>query len=161
MKFSFFKVQHDRQVLISFCIGLLLCLSSSVNLVYAAESSETIVDDTLSESSPLLKELQVQQELALMKTRLNAQIKTWGDQLTADDFEWTLYGRMLKPAKRIEVCNIFQNVINETYQLLQQNKSQLTADNQKALESRHSFIQQLGIKNNTIPTKMGFSCMVK
>lgn len=135
--------------------GLMAHADENTTSVSLAPATETVVD------SPLLREQEVQQELALMKTHLDSRIEAWGNTLTPDDFEWTLRGRMLKQPKRIEVCNIFQKVINETYQLIYKNKANLDTENQKILENRSGFIQQLGIKNNTIPTKLGFDCIVK
>lgn len=140
-----------------FYMSAMIFLSSCFSLVQAAEATEAILGTT----SPLLQEQDIQQELANMKTRLNTRIEDWGKTLTPNDFEWTWRGRMLKQSKRIEVCNIFQNVINETYRLMIKHKSNLNEANQKVLEDRNTFIQQLGINDHTIPTQMGFSCVVK
>ena len=52
-----------------------------------------------------------------MQQRLNSRIEQWGKTLSRDDFEWTWRGRQMKPAKRQEVCDIFQGVVSEMYQM--------------------------------------------
>jgi len=141
------------------CFAGILFLFSSVGYVYAADSEEQI--STVEQAFPSLVQEDVKQKLELMKLRLNTSIEEWGSHLTRDDFEWTWRGRMLKQPKRVEICNIFQSVINDTYKLLRQNQASLSPIDQKNIESRQAFIKQLGIKDNTIPTQMGFDCIIK
>ena len=144
-----------------FCAYLvaLFFLVSSFNVVHADENDAAL--PSIEQAFPSLTQNDAKQKLALMKTKLNTNIEEWGSELTRDDFEWTWSGRILKQPKRVEICNIFQGVINDTYSLLIQNKSSLSPIDQKNIESRQAFIQQLGIKNNTIPTKMGFDCIIQ
>lgn len=138
---------------------VLFFLVSSLNIVHADETDAAL--PSIEQAFPSLTQNDAKQKLALIKSKLNTNIEEWGSKLTRDDFEWTWSGRILKQPKRVEICNIFQGVINDTYSLLIQNKSSLSAEDQKNIESRQAFIQQLGIKNNTIPTKMGFDCIIK
>ena len=71
-----------------------------------------------------------------------------------------LAGRKLKQAKRQEVCDIFQGVVDEMYQLAVQNKARLAPEEQKMLSNRRLFIEKLGYKNNRVDTQMGFDCLL-
>lgn len=66
-----------------------------------------------------------------MQQRLNSRIEQWGKTLSRDDFEWTRRGRQMKPAKRQEVCDIFQGVVKEMYQMAVKNKARLSPEDQK------------------------------
>ena len=79
-----------------------------------------------------------------MQRRLNSRIEQWGKILSRDDFEWTWRGRQMKPAKRQEVCDIFQGVVNEMYQMAVKNKARLSPEDQKLLSNRDLFIEKLG-----------------
>ena len=138
----------------------ILFLILSLSVVHAEDESPEISSVEMAFPSLVIED-DVKQKLDAMKLRLNENIEQWGNGLTRDDFEWTWSGRMLKQPKRVEICNIFQGVINETYHLLRQNQSTLSAVDQKNIESRQAFIKQLGIEDNKIPTKMGFNCIIK
>ncbi|MDM1780994.1 hypothetical protein HX120_04175 [Acinetobacter indicus] len=105
-----------------------------------------------------ITQAEVQQSLAEMQQRLNLRIEQWGQALQRDDFEWTWHGRKLKQSKRQEVCDIFQQVVNEMYQLMVENKARLRPEDQKLLSNRDGFIEKLGYQNNRVNTKMGFDC---
>lgn len=105
-----------------------------------------------------LTQAEIQQSLLNMQQRLDARIKNWGQSLDSDDFQWTWRGRQLKPAKRQEVCDIFQGVVDEMYQLAVQNKARLAVEEQKLLSNRSRFIEKLGYENNRVNTRMGFDC---
>ncbi|OTG85928.1 hypothetical protein B9T31_10080 [Acinetobacter sp. ANC 4558] len=140
-------------------LAVILFSISSFCMVHAAPTESEI--SSVEQAFPSLTQEDTKQKLEVMKLRLNASIEEWGSRLTRDDFEWTWQGKMLKQSKRVQICNIFQSVINDTYLLLRQNQESLSDTDQKNIENRQVFIQQLGIKNNTIPTKMGFNCIVK
>lgn len=93
-----------------------------------------------------------------MQKRLDTRIEKWGQSLNSDDFQWTWRGRKLKPAKREEVCDIFQDVVDEMYQLAVKNKARLGPEEQKLLSNRSLFIEKLGYENNRVNTQMGFDC---
>ncbi len=101
---------------------------------------------------------EIQQGLQEMQQRLNTRIEDWGKTLKREDFEWSWRGRQLKQPKRQEVCNIFQGVVNDTYNMAQKNKARLNEEDQKRLQNRHLFIEALGYENNIVDTKMGFDC---
>ena len=105
-----------------------------------------------------LTQAEIQQSLLNMQQRLDARIKNWGQSLDSDDFQWTWRGRQLKPAKRQEVCDIFQGVVDEMYQLAVQNKARLAVKEQTLLSNRSLFIEKLGHENNRVNTRMGFDC---
>lgn len=105
-----------------------------------------------------ITQAEVQQSLTEMQQRLNLRIEQWGQSLQRDDFEWTWHGRKLKQSKRQEVCDIFQQVVNEMYQLMVENKARLRPEDQKLLSNRDGFIEKLGYQNNRVNTKMGFDC---
>ncbi|WP_254202554.1 MULTISPECIES: hypothetical protein [unclassified Acinetobacter] len=118
-------------------------------------------------ATPAAKEVQpitqaeIQQGLLNMQQRLDARIEKWGQSLDADDFEWTWRGRKLKQAKRQEVCEIFQGVVDEMYQLAVKNKARLNSEDQKLLSNRSLFIEKLGYENNRVNTRMGFDCHLR
>src|SRR5690606_5806435 len=105
-----------------------------------------------------ITQAEIRQGLTDMQQRLDTRIDNWGQTLTADDFEWTWRGRKLKQAKRQEVCDIFQGVVNEMYQLAVKNKARLNPEEQKLLLNRSLFIEKLGYENNRVNTQMGFDC---
>lgn len=150
------KQQCTRSLYSSF--GVVLFLISSFSMVQADQVSIHTAEQVL---SSVIKEEEIQRELNGMQIRLDQQIDDWGKTLTKDDFEWTLRGRMLKQPQRVEICNIFQNVINETYLLVKKHNANLSDSDKKIVENRDTFIQKLGVKDKTISTKMGFSCVIK
>ena len=109
---------------------------------------------------PITQE-EIRQGLAAMQQRLNSRIEQWGKTLSRDDFEWTWRGRQMKPAKRQEVCDIFQGVVNEMYQMAVRNKARLSPEDQKLLSNRDQFIEKLGFQNNRVNTQMGFDCRLQ
>lgn len=134
------------------CSALLMM---SVNSQAAeAESPAVAQADAVQPLSPE----EVRQGLADMQQRLDQRIKAWGKTLSRDDFEWTWRGRVLNQKKRQEVCNIFQGIVNKTYQRALQNKARLSPADQAVLDERDVFIERLGYKNNQVDTQMGFSC---
>lgn len=108
-----------------------------------------------------LTEAEIQQGLVDMRQKMNSGIDAWGEKLTRKDFERKRMQLVLKVDKQQEVCNIFQGVVDETYQSAQRNKYRLTEDDQKVVDNRTTFVQALGIQNNIIPTKLGFDCRVR
>lgn len=134
------------------CSALLMMSVSS----QAAEAESLAVAQT-DAVQPLSPE-EVRQGLADMQQRLDQRIEAWGKTLGRDDFEWTWRGRVLNQKKRQEVCNIFQGIVNETYQRALQNKTRLSSADQAVLNDRNVFIERLGYKNNQVDTRMGFSC---
>lgn len=109
---------------------------------------------------PITQE-EIRQGLAAMQQRLNSRIEQWGKTLSRDDFEWSWLGRQMKPAKRQEVCDIFQGMVNEMYQMAVKNKAQLIPEDQKLLSNRDLFIEKLGFQNNRVNTQMGFDCRLQ
>ncbi len=67
----------------------------------------------------------------------------------------------MKSAKRQEVCDIFQGVVNEMYQMAVKNKARLSPEDQKLLSNRDLFIEKLGFQNNRVNTQMGFDCRLQ
>lgn len=119
------------------------------------------LETTSAEVIPPLTQLEVQQAMQVMQSRLDARIKSFGYKLTQDDFEWTWTGRQLKQAKRQEVCGIFQGMVDETYQLAYSNKARLKASDEAILENRQLFIEKLGFSHNLVDTQMGFNCRIR
>ena len=109
----------------------------------------------------LLTSAEIQKALTDMKNKMNLRIDEWGNKLTRKDFERIRGKLQLKENKQLEVCNIFQGVINETYQLAQANKQRLTPVDQKLIEKRSDFIKALGFKDNIVNTNMGFDCLMQ
>jgi len=108
-----------------------------------------------------ITQAEIRQGLAAMQQRLNSRIEQWSKTLSRDDFEWTWRGRQMKPAKRQEVCDIFQGVVNEMYQMAVKNKARLSPEDQKLLSNRDLFIEKLGFQNNRVNTQMGFDCRLQ
>lgn len=108
-----------------------------------------------------ITQAEIRQGLAAMQQRLNSRIEQWGKTLSRDDFEWTWRGRQMKPAKRQEVCDIFQGVVNEMYQMAVKSKARLSPEDQKLLFNRDQFIEKLGFQNNRVNTQMGFDCRLQ
>ena len=134
------------------------CLGSIAASVNAKEGSAAT--SATKEVQPITQ-AEIQQGLLNMQKRLDTRIEKWGQSLNSDDFQWTWRGRKLKPAKREEVCNIFQGVVNETYRLAEQNKARLSPESQEVLKNRNLFIERLGYKDNIVDTRMGFNCRLK
>ena len=140
------------KLVIACCLGT---VAASVN----AEEGSAATSAT-KEVQPITQ-AEIQQGLLNMQKRLDTRIEKWGQSLNSDDFQWTWRGRKLKPAKREEVCNIFQGVVNETYRLAEQNKARLSPESQEVLKNRNLFIERLGYKDNIVDTRMGFNCRLK
>ncbi|TQR67259.1 hypothetical protein E2K52_05020 [Acinetobacter sp. RF14B] len=141
------------------CLKPILTLSLALYLGMTAlplHAEEETVAAT--EKIQPITQAEVQQSLTEMQQRLNLRIEQWGQSLQRDDFEWTWHGRKLKQSKRQEVCDIFQQVVNEMYQLMVENKARLRPEDQKLLSNRDGFIEKLGYQNNRVNTKMGFDC---
>ncbi len=134
------------------------CLETIAASVNAEEGSAAT--SATKEVQPITQ-AEIQQGLLNMQKRLDTRIEKWGQSLNSDDFQWTWRGRKLKPAKREEVCNIFQGVVNETYRLAEQNKARLSPESQEVLKNRNLFIERLGYKDNIVDTRMGFNCRLK
>ena len=118
-------------------------------------------EQSVQPESNLLTSEEIQKALAAMKNKMDLSIDTWGNKLTRKDFERVRGKLQLKESKQLEVCNIFQGVINETYQLAQTNKQRLTPSDQKLIENRSNFIKALGFKDNIVNTNMGFDCLMQ
>lgn len=112
-------------------------------------------------SPVLLTEKEIQQGLLNMKNKMNQRIDQWGSVLNRQDFDRVRGKMQLKAAKQLEVCAIFQGVIDETYLAAQANKHRLTEADQKVISSRTDFINALGFKNNIVQTELGFDCRMK
>jgi len=139
---------------------ILVCsLACTLSLFTHAEDTKAQIEmpKVVPEVQPFSK-AEIQQGLQEMQLRLNTRIEDWGKTLKREDFEWSWRGRQLKQPKRQEVCNIFQGVVNDTYNMAQKNKARLNMEDQKLLENRHHFIEALGYENNIVDTKMGFDC---
>lgn len=139
---------------------ILVCsLACTLSLFAHAEDTKAPIEmpKVVPEVQPFSK-AEIQQGLQEMQQRLNTRIEDWGKTLKREDFEWSWRGRQLKQPKRQEVCNIFQGVVNDTYNMAQKNKARLNEEDQKRLENRHLFIEALGYENNIVDTKMGFDC---
>ena len=137
---------------------LLLVLSMASMQVYADPVSEITVPVVETK----MTSVEMQQVLTHLQSGLNQKIERWGKSLEKKDFERNWLGQhQLNKEKRIEVCGIYQNLMNETYQWALKNKTRLNIADQKNLENRKQFIQSLGFKNNIVDTKMGFNCRLR
>lgn len=134
-----------------------LLLASMMTQAQEAPQQSVSSQDTV---QPITQE-EIRQGLAAMQQRLNGRIEQWGKTLSRDDFEWTWRGRQMKPAKRQEVCDIFQGVVSEMYQMAVKNKARLSPEDQKLLSNRDLFIEKLGFQNNRVNTQMGFDCRLQ
>ncbi|WP_150115750.1 hypothetical protein [Acinetobacter sp. TGL-Y2] len=112
-------------------------------------------------SPAILTEQEIQQGLLNMKNKMNQRIEQWGNALNRQDFDRVRGKMQLKAAKQLEVCAIFQEVIDETYLAAQANKHRLTDADQRVLSSRTDFINALGFKHNVVQTELGFDCRMK
>ena len=108
-----------------------------------------------------LTQAEIQKAMGEMRKKLNVRIDAWGKKLTRKDFQRVKGKVQLKQAKKVEVCQIFQHVIDETYQLVQVNKQRLTEEDQKIVTNRSDFIKLLGLKDNIVRTEMGFDCRIQ
>lgn len=131
--------------------------SSAMNINKDAELEQTV---TL-QHADRLTQAEIQKAMGDMKRKLNVRIEAWGKKLTRRDFEKVQGKVRLKYAKKLEVCQIFQSVIDETYQLALKNKHRLSPADQQNVGSRNDFIQALGFKDNIVRTEMGFDCRIK
>ena len=136
-----------------------LSLGAQSKTSSAIDSVQT--DPTLAEKVQPFSQAEIREGLKQMQQRIMARIEAWGETLTPDDFQWTFTGRQLKKTKRQEVCGIYQNIVNETYNLAAQNKARLSKSDQLLLNNRNQFIQSLGFKENLVDTKMGFDCRLR
>lgn len=134
-----------------------LLLASMMTQAQEAPQQSVSSQDTVQP----ITQAEIRQGLAAMQQRLNSRIEQWGKTLSRDDFEWTWRGRQMKPAKRQEVCDIFQGVVNEMYQMVVKNKARLSPEDQKLLSNRDQFIEKLGFQNNRVNTQMGFDCRLQ
>ena len=137
-----------------------LCVFST-SLFIANLSSANEPPIVIEEGVQLITKQEIQQGLVEMQKKMNTRIEQWGSKLTREDFDRKRGKLVLKSSKQLEVCGIFQGVIDETYQSAQRNKHRLTEDDQKVVENRTAFVQALGIQNNIIPTILGFDCRVR
>ena len=135
---------------------MVLLFSICVAPMAIANTEEVVVE----EIQPLTK-AEIQQLLSEMQLRQNQRIEEWGKTLKAEDFERSWFGRQLKKPKRQEVCGIYQDLVDETYVMVQTNKLRLSEADKKLLEDRNLFIQSLGYKDNIVDTQMGFNCRLR
>lgn len=145
-------------------LSLSLCFSfvSSQAVLSQAHANEASAPISIEPATPnLLTSEEIQQGLKDMQNKMNTRIERWGAGLTRHDFERVRGEMVLRQNKRVQVCQIFQSVIDETYQSAQANKHRLTVQDRKVVENRNQFIQALGIKDNIIPTKLGFDCRIR
>ena len=117
-------------------------LASMMTQAQEAPQQSVSSQDTV---QPITQE-EIRQGLAAMQQRLNSRIEQWGKTLSRDDFEWTWRGRQMKSAKRQEVCDIFQGMVNEMYQMAVKNKARLSPEDQKLLSNRDLFIENWAFK---------------
>ena len=135
--------------------GLMLLLSCSmVTPVFAEQVAKPV--DAVEKVSP--EEIKV--ALKNMNNDFSQRIDQWGKNLKRDDFNVVRGKASLKPAKRQEVCNIFQSVVDETYQLALNNRHRLNEEESKIVADRPLFIQKLGFEGGIIKTEMGFDCRI-
>lgn len=146
-------IQHLKNNFTALCMA-----SASLFLANSSFANEPLI--VAEESVQLITKQEIQQGLVDMQKKMNSRIDQWGSKLTRSDFDRKRGKLVLKSSKQLEVCGIFQGVIDETYQSAQRNKHRLTDGEQKLVENRTSFVQALGIKNNIIPTQLGFDCRV-
>ncbi|MDN5511740.1 hypothetical protein [Acinetobacter sp.] len=59
------------------------------------------------------------------------------------------------------MCGIYQNIINDIYSLVVENKARLSEPDQKLLQDRNAFIQVLGYQDNLVDSKMEFNCRLR
>ncbi len=135
--------------------ALACCIGMTALHLGAQEASDVMTE---TQQVQPITQAEIRQGLTDMQQLLDARIDNWGQTLTPDDFEWTWRGRKLKQAKRQEICDIFQGVVNEMYQLALKNKARLNPEEQKLLLNRSLFIEKLGYENNRVNTQMGFDC---
>lgn len=160
------NIKMNQMILNASLIFSLMSLSA-VSFANEVQKSNDVADAKVTETIPqepavkLLTKEEIEQGLADMRAKMNNRIEAWGNQLTRRDFDRNKGKLVLKKTKQLEVCQIFQGVIDETYTSAQQNKNRLTVEDQKLVEQREKFIQAIGVKNNIIPTKLGFDCRVK
>lgn len=147
-----------KAVLFSAVLALAPCgFALDVKDKLAIEISPT----PLVEAVKPFSQAELQQALTQMQTKMEQKISAWGKTLTAADFERTWRGRQLVKAKRQEVCGIYQSVVDEMYQLAQNNKARLSAEDQSLLQDRKAFISRLGFVDNSVDTQMGFECRLR
>lgn len=147
-------IQHLKNNFTVVCVS-----SASLLFVNTSFANEPLL--VVEENVQLITQQEIQQGLADMQKKMNSRIEQWGSKLTRSDFDRKRGKLVLKSSKQLEVCEIFQGVIDETYQSAQRNKHRLTPSDRKVVENRASFVQALGIKNNIIPTQLGFDCRVQ
>lgn len=141
---------HNKKWFVAFLFSI--CVAPMA----IANTEEVAVE----EIQPLTK-AEIQQLLSEMQLRQNQRIEEWGKTLKAEDFERSWFGRQLKKPKRQEVCGIYQDLVDETYTMVQTNKLRLSEADKKLLEDRNLFIQSLGYKDNIVDTQMGFNCRLR
>lgn len=107
-----------------------------------------------------LTEAEVQKALNDMRIKILKDLEIWSNQLKRSDFNRQGGQLSLKPAKQQEMCQIFQKTIDETYLLAKKNRHRMNPEEQAIVDNRSRFLQTLGFKNNTIPTKLGFDCHI-
>lgn len=134
---------------------------SENNLPKADIGSQTQYSKDITVDVRPLTQAEIRQGLQNMHQRMISSIEIWGNSLKPEDFERSWRGRLLNKTKRQEVCGIYQNIVNDTYQLAIANKARLSLKDQNILAERHIFIQNLGFKDNIVDTQMGFNCRIK
>ena len=157
MSFTPYLSNLFKCTLISFIVSMSVA-NANAN---ANTNTNTTTNDHVATSSDLLTEQEMKQGLLNMQNKMNQRIEQWGNALSRQDFERVRGKMQLKPAKQLEVCAIFQKVIDETYLAAQANKHRLTEADQKLIGSRTDFIHALGFKHNIVPTELGFDCRMK
>ncbi|QIO05318.1 hypothetical protein [Acinetobacter shaoyimingii] len=108
----------------------------------------------------ILTQTEIQKELEMMKIKMNERIERWGNSLSKKDFQQVDGHFQLNVNKQIEICQIFQSVVNEAFQLAQSNKHHLTLVDQNILNNKKQFIRSLGFENNIVRTQLGFDCLM-
>src|SRR5690606_25588712 len=138
---------------------IIACCLGTISASISAEEGSAATSAT-KEVQPITQ-AEIQQGLLNMQKRLDKRIERWGESVDSDDFQWTWWGRKLRQAKREEVCDIFQDVVDEMYQMAIKNKARLGPEEQKLLSNRSLFIEKLGYENNRVNTQMGFDCYLR
>ncbi len=139
--------------------AVLCVFSSSLFITNLSSANEPSI--VVGEGVQLITKQEIQQGLVEMQKKMNTRIEQWGAKLTREDFDRKRGQLVLKSSKQLEVCGIFQGVIDETYLAAQANKYRLTEADQKVVSSRADFINALGFKNHIIKTELGFDCRMK
>ena len=172
IKHDFKKLNHENNgitILPAACLAFLLlnalflgsrgyAASTEVNKL-AATAVTAATAESLAPIQPLT-EAEVQKALDDMRSKMLKDLDTWSSQLKRSDFKRQGGQLSLKQIKQLELCQIFQKTIDETYVLAKNNRHRMNAEEKAIVDNRAKFLQILGFKNNVIATKLGFDCRI-